>query len=110
VVFLLLFFWLFALAALFLDRWPGGRGPAWASGEAEAWPTVSQRNAELKRRREKLDRDGDSGEAETPGESGDAAAAEEGEAAPASAADGASTGNGAAAAQGRPKRKRGRRS
>jgi hypothetical protein len=109
VVFLLLFFWLFALAALFLDRWPGGRGPAWTSGEAEPWPSVSQRNAELKRRREELDRDGDTNEAEAAGESGGAAAAEAGEAAPASSADGGSSENGAAAAQGWLKRKRGRR-
>lgn len=31
-------FWLAALALLFADRWPGGRGPAWASGRAEPWP------------------------------------------------------------------------
>jgi hypothetical protein len=116
VVFLLLFFWLFALAALFLDRWPGGRGPAWSSGAAEPWPTVSQRNAALKRRREELDRDSDSdeaeatGEADIPGESGGAGPAEKDEAGPASAADGGSAGNGAAAVQRRSKRKRGRRS
>jgi hypothetical protein len=40
-------FWLGALGALFLGRWPGGRGPAWASGEAEPWPTVAQRRADL---------------------------------------------------------------
>lgn len=33
-------FWLGALAVLFLDRWPGGRGPAWASGEAIPWPSA----------------------------------------------------------------------
>lgn len=33
------FFWLGAMAALFLGRWPGGRGPAWASGEPEPWPS-----------------------------------------------------------------------
>lgn len=36
-------FWLGALAALFLGRWPGGRGPAWESGQAEPWPTAAQR-------------------------------------------------------------------
>lgn len=36
-------FWLGALGLLFLGRWPGGRGPAWASGEAEPWPTTMQR-------------------------------------------------------------------
>ncbi|MDQ3648195.1 MAG: DUF4386 family protein [Actinomycetota bacterium] len=42
------FFWLGAMAALFLDRWPGGRGPAWASGEPEPWPS----QMELARERE----------------------------------------------------------
>jgi hypothetical protein len=36
-------FWLGALGLLFLGRWPGGRGAAWASGEAEPWPTAAQR-------------------------------------------------------------------
>lgn len=36
-------FWLGALGALMLGRWPGGRGPAWASGTAEPWPTAAQR-------------------------------------------------------------------
>jgi hypothetical protein len=48
------FFWLLALGVLFLDRWPGERGPAWGSGEAIPWPsaaemrqrTVEQREAE----------------------------------------------------------------
>lgn len=33
-------FWFGALGVLFLDKWPGGRGPAWASGEAIPWPTA----------------------------------------------------------------------
>jgi hypothetical protein len=40
---LLLFFWLAAVAVILLDRWPGGRGPAWASGEAQKWPTAMER-------------------------------------------------------------------
>ena len=36
-------FWLGAVGALFLGRWPGGRGPAWSSGEAEPWLTAAQR-------------------------------------------------------------------
>jgi hypothetical protein len=36
-------FWLGALGMLLLGRWPGGRGPAWASGRAEPWPTAAQR-------------------------------------------------------------------
>jgi hypothetical protein len=35
-------FWAGALALIFLDRWPSGRGPAWESGEAEPWPSASQ--------------------------------------------------------------------
>ena len=36
-------FWLGAMGALFLGKWPGGRGPAWESGEPEPWPTVAER-------------------------------------------------------------------
>jgi hypothetical protein len=32
-------FWLLALGVLFIDKWPGGRGPAWETGESVAWPT-----------------------------------------------------------------------
>jgi uncharacterized membrane protein HdeD (DUF308 family) len=39
-------FWLAALGALFLGRWPGGRGPAWETGEADRWPTAADRRAE----------------------------------------------------------------
>lgn len=38
-------FWLLAIAALFLGKWPGGRGPAWESGESEPWPSPAQRRA-----------------------------------------------------------------
>jgi len=31
-------FWLVALGLVLIGRWPGGRGPAWETGEAEAWP------------------------------------------------------------------------
>jgi Domain of unknown function (DUF4386) len=31
-------FWLLALGALFLGRWPGGMPPAWDAGEARPWP------------------------------------------------------------------------
>jgi hypothetical protein len=36
-------FWLGALGVLFLGRWPGGRGPAWETGEAEPWPVPEGR-------------------------------------------------------------------
>jgi hypothetical protein len=31
--------WLLALGLLFLGHWPGGRGPAWETGEAIEWPS-----------------------------------------------------------------------
>ena len=40
-------FWLGALGALFLGSWPGGRGPAWDSGEPDPWPTPAQRRGLL---------------------------------------------------------------
>ena len=36
-------FWLGALGMLFLGIWPGGRGPAWETGEATPWPTPERR-------------------------------------------------------------------
>jgi hypothetical protein len=38
-------FWLGAVGALFLGNWPGGRGPAWATGTAEPWPLPPARQA-----------------------------------------------------------------
>jgi hypothetical protein len=40
---LLLPLWLFALAALFLGRWPGGVPPAWESGQAVPWDSGADR-------------------------------------------------------------------
>jgi hypothetical protein len=36
-------FWLGAIGALFLGNWPGGRGPAWETGEPDPWPSPAQR-------------------------------------------------------------------
>jgi hypothetical protein len=36
-------FWLLALGALFLKRWPGGVGPAWETGEPTPWPSAQGR-------------------------------------------------------------------
>jgi hypothetical protein len=36
-------FWLAAMGALYLGAWPGGRGPAWDSGDAEPWPSAAQK-------------------------------------------------------------------
>lgn len=40
-------FWAVALGVLFLGRWPGGRGPAWETGEATPWPSAAERRQEL---------------------------------------------------------------
>jgi hypothetical protein len=44
-------FWFAALGMLFLDRWPGGRGPAWQTGEAIPWPGAAEQREEIERRR-----------------------------------------------------------
>jgi hypothetical protein len=36
-------FWLLALGALYLGSWPGGRGPAWETGEPIPWPIPDRR-------------------------------------------------------------------
>ena len=38
-------FWLGSIGAILLNRWPGGRGGAWDTGEAEPWPSSMQRRA-----------------------------------------------------------------
>ena len=40
-------FWLGALGLLFLGNWPGGRGPAWETGEAVPWPSPQQRRGQV---------------------------------------------------------------
>jgi hypothetical protein len=40
-------FWLLALGLIFMGKWPGGRGPAWETGEAVEWPSAADRRAEL---------------------------------------------------------------
>ena len=101
----LFMFWLGALAVLFLDRWPGGRGPAWATGESVRWPGMAERNAELDRRGAERDA------AEDDRSSATRASAElEGDAERASnGAQSESPGTGGEPAHHRSKRKRGRR-
>lgn len=41
-------FWLAALAALLLGRWPNGVPPAWLDGEAHPWPSAAQARAAAK--------------------------------------------------------------
>jgi len=100
----LLFFWLCALAALFVDRWPGGRGPAWATGRAIPWPGMAERNAELDRRHAAADVGEDEYGAGTAGP-----IEPQGERDPAGGALATGAGNGGPPAGTRAKRKRGRR-
>ncbi|HSD77501.1 MAG TPA: hypothetical protein VLA98_08840 [Solirubrobacteraceae bacterium] len=44
-------FWLAALGALILGRWPAGVPAAWTTGEAVAWPTQQQVREQRERRR-----------------------------------------------------------
>jgi len=67
-------FWFAALGLLFLGRWPGGRGPAWETGEAITWPGAAEQREEAERSRAEqagvLEPQGDGAdagaEAETP--------------------------------------------
>jgi hypothetical protein len=55
VTFVLAPFWLGAIGLIFLNRWPGGRGPAWDTVEAIPWPTAMDRQrAALEARGEEL--------------------------------------------------------
>jgi hypothetical protein len=40
-------YFLAALAAMFLNQWPGGRGPAWDTGEAIPWPSAAEKRDAL---------------------------------------------------------------
>jgi MFS family permease len=58
-------FWLAALGMLFLGRLPGGRPKAWATGEAEPWPTQQQ----LREQRAAMQADAAAAEGEDEGPS-----------------------------------------
>jgi hypothetical protein len=45
-------FWLGAIGALYLGNWPGGRGPAWETGEPDPWPSAAERRGLLPPREE----------------------------------------------------------
>jgi hypothetical protein len=53
-------FWLAALGALFMRRWPSGLPKAWETGEAEPWPSQQQ----LREAREAARAERDGGEAQ----------------------------------------------
>jgi hypothetical protein len=42
-------FWIVAVALIVLDRWPGGRGPAWETAEPIPWPTAGERREAIER-------------------------------------------------------------
>jgi hypothetical protein len=42
-------FWLLMLSALILGHWPGGRPPAWQTGNAEPWPSGADMREQRKR-------------------------------------------------------------
>jgi len=65
-------FWLGALGALFLGRWPGGRGPAWDTGEEAPWPTAAQQRERIEREREAAGYDEDGSERADPDAEADA--------------------------------------
>jgi hypothetical protein len=52
-------FWLIALGALFLDRWPNGRGPAWGQVEAIPWPSAVEQRAAAEAEEDDEDEDED---------------------------------------------------
>jgi hypothetical protein len=58
-------FWLAALGMLFLGRLPSGTPKAWATGQAEPWPSQQQ----LREQRAAAQAEGDAGEGEDEGES-----------------------------------------
>ena len=44
-------FWVPAIGLLLLDRWPGGRGPAWEAVEEIPWPSAVDRRMEMEEAR-----------------------------------------------------------
>lgn len=44
-------FWLLMVGALLLGAWPGGRPPAWASGESRPWPSQQEVREQRDRQR-----------------------------------------------------------
>jgi hypothetical protein len=46
------FYWLAALAYLFMGRWPSGVPPAWRTGRVERWPSAQEARAAQARARE----------------------------------------------------------
>jgi hypothetical protein len=52
-------FWLGAIGALLLGNWPGGRGPAWETGEAVPWPSAAERRGLVPARDDDAEAGGD---------------------------------------------------
>jgi Domain of unknown function (DUF4386) len=62
----LLVFWLGALIFLLLDRWPGGRGPAWESATAQPWPSGAEMRARMAEQREAARDEPEAADPDTP--------------------------------------------
>jgi MFS family permease len=75
-------FWLAALGMLFLGRLPSGTPKAWATGEAEPWPTQQQLREQRAAARGDGDGDGDGDAADEGGERDSARASRRGAATP----------------------------
>jgi hypothetical protein len=52
-----LFLWVLALGLVILNRWPGGRPPAWEAGEAVPWPRPGEEPAPQETDEEKAEED-----------------------------------------------------
>ncbi len=52
------FYWLAALAYLFMGRWPSGVPPAWRTGRVERWPSAQEVRAAQARAREQKGKGG----------------------------------------------------
>jgi hypothetical protein len=68
-------FWLGALALIFVDRWPNGRGPAWETGEARPWPTAQAQREAYERRVESRRDQIESGPSDPPASGGNGSGA-----------------------------------
>jgi hypothetical protein len=65
-------FWLGAIGAIFLGRWPGGRGEAWETGEAGIWLSAAEQRRQQMRAEQLEAEPGPSNNADEPAEDLDA--------------------------------------
>ena len=65
-------FWLGAMGAIFLGRWPGGRGEAWETGEPGIWLSAAEQRRQQMRAEQLEAEPGPGGESHEPAEDLDA--------------------------------------